>query len=1395
MNKFKKLMCLFLSVLMILSMGIPAFAIDKATDSTSTNETQKTAVNAEKNPLEITIATDKAEYKVTNVAEITATVTNTGKEDIKNVSAEAIFNDLAPVGKKTSETKKEVETLKAGESISFTYKATLNAKAHKLNIFQKIFLWFVRLFNGGYTPSDNGFDNGRDCTEQTYNLIFGKFATENVIRVWYGENGSDNSDIEFVDFYADTHDVIVGENEEVTFYAKIKSDITIDDNKIVLFSEDESIGILLDNGKGADKIANDGIFTGTFSLYSPTSKEKYYCAKYLSKESLKTSINFHTEITKESLQSNSKIMNDIKDILKEENNKDKRMEFIIDYLDNAINSGMVSSYTDVTSGIMIRFPDGGLEILYYETILNYKEQRNISSNFSNRKNITYKEETNTIATNNEVIVLEPFFTSFGYDYLDCVANISETVDNYSNPDNYRDNSVTLELMKTLDKYKVIIISSHGGFAGINNDDFGFLLGINATNDDEWFDYIISHREDYRSGNIYRGVLEDGSCWLGVRTNFFWNNFETNSFNNALVFMGTCHGADNNALETVLKSRGVSTLYAFSGGVPYKYCDDMYTSVFTLLQQDYNTGIYETAYNALMMAQDIHGKTSISKYPELVGSFINLIDGRSELHIFGNKNWSFPQKTYGSVTGTVKEQYTNNPLQNIKVIATNKNKTISTHTDKNGEFSIKLPVGEWEISVEDTDTHYCHETLTVTIEENVETVLINHIYMTRKTGEALCAVYDKTTNNAIENVKIEAVDISSKPLISSYDEFKKHEIIATATTDSKGLASLDLTYGSYLLAFTHDNYEYFMKEVEINAELDISAYDVKLTPKGSSGEDDRPVTASGDCGKNGDNVKWVLYDDGELVISGQGRMADYSGNDNPWNKHKESITSITIEDGVTYIGNASFYNSINLESISFPASLLQIGADAFNSCISLKQLVLPNRLTSIGAYAFYKCEELVEAYLPSALVSLGGNAFGYCKKMKDIVIPEGLCSIGEGAFWHCESITKFSIPSSVELIGQGAFGGCYTCSAFAVSKSNKKYSCYESVLFDKEKKVLINYPIGNTSETYIIPDTVEIVQSYAFGGHPTNGHLSSIEFGANLKCFESNVFEWGGSAQNKIHDVYYKGTLSQWCEIDFESRESNPCYNGSNGSFLHIQDEELTELKIPSSITNIKPFTFCGINNIQKIKFHNNVTNIGDGAFESCHSLKEVKIPDSTVYIASEAFSECPALEYVSLPKNITVDNLAFSGGYDNSELTIVLDGGICTFKGQAFWNHSIAHVHYNGTMQDWCSSHFSSYYSSPAWFGSDFTVDGQTIKANYSNDISIIIPDGVEKINDYAFSGRYINPENFYIPKSIKYIGEHIFDNRVGAVIYQGSEEEWNAVTIEPDNANLNKAAIQFLNN
>lgn len=75
-------------------------------------------------------------------------------------------------------------------------------------------------------------------------------------------------------------------------------------------------------------------------------------------------------------------------------------------------------------------------------------------------------------------------------------------------------------------------------------------------------------------------------------------------------------------------------------------------------------------------------------------------------------------------------------------------------------------------------------------------------------------------------------------------------------------------------------------------------------------EERAVVDSGTCGAQGDNLTWTLYDDGELVIGGEGEMDWYKTDMAdpklpPWYGYYDRIDVITVEEGVTSIGYQAF----------------------------------------------------------------------------------------------------------------------------------------------------------------------------------------------------------------------------------------------------------------------------------------------------------------------------------------------------------------------------------------------------------------------------------------------------------------------------------------------------------
>ena len=109
----------------------------------------------------------------------------------------------------------------------------------------------------------------------------------------------------------------------------------------------------------------------------------------------------------------------------------------------------------------------------------------------------------------------------------------------------------------------------------------------------------------------------------------------------------------------------------------------------------------------------------------------------------------------------------------------------------------------------------------------------------------------------------------------------------------------------------------------------------------------------------------------------------------------------------------------------------------------------------------------------------------------------------------------------------------------------------------------------------------------------------------------------------LKSVHYTGVLSAWCKIDFEHYNAVP-----QGAKLYINEVELTDITIPSDITEIKNYAFCGCASLKSITIPDSVTSIGRSAFYGCGNLASITIPDSVTSIGSSAFEKCPSLPMI-----------------------------------------------------------------------------------------------------------------------------------------------------------------------
>ena len=432
------------------------------------------------------------------------------------------------------------------------------------------------------------------------------------------------------------------------------------------------------------------------------------------------------------------------------------------------------------------------------------------------------------------------------------------------------------------------------------------------------------------------------------------------------------------------------------------------------------------------------------------------------------------------------------------------------------------------------------------------------------------------------------------------------------------------------------------------------------------------------GKCGENVIYSLdTSTGVLTISGTGHMYDYAD----WKKsyspfhENEQIKSVIIESGVTWIGDYTFSNCTTLTSAQISDSVTHIGKYAFSGCSNLTSITLPNGLEDINEHTFYNCTSLTSITIPNKVRWVCFNAFNGCSSLKNVTMSNGIQVIDDGAFHGCKSLTSITIPSSVWSIADNAFGDCSSLINIDVDKDNQTYSSQDGVLFNKDKTVLINYPIGSERTSYNIPDGVTRINESTFRECTS---LKSIIIGngvtvidryafyncKNLICVtipnSVTVIGWYVfDICSSLETVNYKGTKAEWKSIDISDENYNligamiKCTDGIIG-YAHTVIDNL-EYSLVDDTATVIGYTFASQSvsipksvDYEGYKF--DVTSIGGHAFDNCTSLLSVVIPDSVTSISDGAFFDCEGLKDVYYTSTEDEWN-KITIGNDNENLT------------------------------------------------------------------------------------------------------------------------------------------------
>ena len=367
----------------------------------------------------------------------------------------------------------------------------------------------------------------------------------------------------------------------------------------------------------------------------------------------------------------------------------------------------------------------------------------------------------------------------------------------------------------------------------------------------------------------------------------------------------------------------------------------------------------------------------------------------------------------------------------------------------------------------------------------------------------------------------------------------------------------------------------------------------------------------------------------------------------------------------------------------------------------------------------------------------------------MTIPDTVTKITDYLFANCKSLTKVTLPASVTAIEKGAFEKC------------------------------------SNLETIEIPSSV-------------------------IKIYNESYSSYAAAFEDcsKLTNIYYKGSLRNWCTADSSYNSTSKSWNASVFPApydLYIDNKKITDL------------------NEDLLE---NVTSICSSAFENCKSLTSVTLPSTITDVGSNAFKGCTGITSVSVNQIALND---FSSIFEKNLTSVVIQDGVTSIPSSSFYYFTklesvtvpssvksvesnafsgcsaLASVYYGGTLEDWCTCESSnnsygydessnkktwsaSVFSSPydLYIGeqkvTELKADSFTNIAslcenafkNCKSLTSVSIPSSVTEIRSYTFSGCTALT-SVTIPASVTKICSYAFQSceALAEIVFEDTVSKW----------------------
>ena len=325
-----------------------------------------------------------------------------------------------------------------------------------------------------------------------------------------------------------------------------------------------------------------------------------------------------------------------------------------------------------------------------------------------------------------------------------------------------------------------------------------------------------------------------------------------------------------------------------------------------------------------------------------------------------------------------------------------------------------------------------------------------------------------------------------------------------------------------------------------------------------------------------------------------------------------LTSITIPDQITEIGDYAFYGNPTLKTVNFHAGITRIGLGAFYDS-QLTRVNIPNPDCEIGNSCFSN-SQVGSVTLPQGMRKLGRHVFFYCVNLTSLTLPEGMEEIGLMCFASC-SLTSVNLPSTmvkldscslqdnpftsinlknVKFVGRQAFSMCTNLTSITSNGMLEEIDgaaftrCPLTTAYLPEGMLTINmnaYFRCTSLNSFTVPTTVTTITGNPCVGATSLRAFNVAEGSEYFAAYEGCLYATGGNTVKPTRaddDVpagltALVGVPTGWQQSVLRVPEGVTVI--ANQAAREVTS--ITEVELPSTMVEIRPSAFSSITGITK----------------------------------------------------------------------------------------------------------------------------------------------------------------------------------------------------------------------